>query len=207
LQIREVYIGVNFRFGADRGGDVDLLVRMGNELGFTAAAAPTVEVGGEIVSSTRVRMAVAEGRVEDAAGMLDRFVHIDGIVLEGKRLGRKLGFPTLNIEWENELVPSKGVYITAVYIPTFERAFPSVTNIGIRPTVYENSIVTMESHLLDFTADVYQERVRLFFLGRLRDEQHFASTTQLMAQIRRDVDTTREWFDARPVEGLDLILP
>jgi riboflavin kinase/FMN adenylyltransferase len=207
LEIREVFIGANFRFGADRGGDVELLREMGDELGFSAAAAPTVQVGGEIVSSTRVRNAVAEGRVEDAAEMLGRYVLIDGSVLEGKRLGRKLGFPTLNTEWENELVPAQGVYVTAVHIPSFQRTFPSVTNIGVRPTVYENSIVTMESHLLDFTADVYQEPVRLFFLARLREEMHFASTTQLMTQIRRDVDETRAWFGSRPVEGLDLILP
>ena len=139
--------------------------------------------------------------------MLGRYVLVDGRVLEGKRLGRKLGFPTLNIEWENELVPAQGVYISAVHIPSFQRTFPSVTNIGVRPTVYENSIVTMESHLLDFTADVYQEAVRLFFLARLRDELHFASTTQLMAQIRRDVEATRSWFDSNPVEELSLVLP
>jgi riboflavin kinase/FMN adenylyltransferase len=180
---------------------------MGEELGFTAAAAPTVEVNGEVVSSTRVRIAVAEGRVEEAAEMLGRFLLVDGSVLEGKRLGRKLGFPTLNIEWENELVPAEGVYITAVHIPSFQRSFPSVTNIGVRPTVYENSIVTMESHLLDFTADVYQEPVRIFFLARLRDEMHFVSTTQLMAQIRRDVDAAGEWFNSNSVEDLGLILP
>ena len=164
LGVREVYIGANFRFGNNRGGDVELLKAMGGELGFAAAAAPTVEMGGAPVSSTRVREAVAEGMVEEAAELLDRRVFIDGIVLQGKRLGRKLGFPTINIEVENELTPPKGVYITAVHIPSFSRTFPSVTNIGVRPTVYENSFVSVESHLLDFSADVYREPVRLFFL-------------------------------------------
>jgi riboflavin kinase/FMN adenylyltransferase len=207
LGAREVFIGANFRFGADRGGDVDLLARMGNELGFTAAAAPIVEVEGGVVSSTRVRDAVTEGRVELAATLLGRVMFIDGLVLEGKRLGRKLGFPTLNIEVENELQPAQGVYITAVHIPSFGRTFPSVTNVGIRPTVYENSIVTVETHLLDFTADVYQERVRLFFIRRLRDEQSFASTVQLMAQIRRDVEATRLFFLERSVDSLGLVTP
>ena len=206
LAAQEVYIGANFRFGADRGGDVDLLRKMGRELGFTAASAPTVKLAGEVVSTTRVRRALTEGRVGEAAGLLGRFTFVDGEVAVGKRLGSELGFPTLNLDWENELVPKQGVYITAVHIPSFRRTFPSVTNIGVRPTVYENSAVTMESHLLDFTADVYRERVRLFFLERLRDEQHFTTTTQLMAQIRRDVTAARTWWSTHAVESLDLVL-
>lgn len=207
LAVQEVYIGKNFRFGADRGGDVDLLTTMGNELGFRAASSPIVKHGGGVVSSTRVRQVVAEGGVEDAAGLLDRVVFIDGRVLEGKRLGRTLGFPTLNIEVENELIPDHGVYVTAVHIPSFDRTFPAVTNIGVRPTIYQNSLTTVESHLLDFTADVYRERVRLFFLRRLREERAFDSTTDLMGQIRRDVEVSREYFSERPVGELPLVLP
>ena len=206
LAVREVYIGKNFRFGADRGGDVELLTRMGDELGFEAASSPIVEYGGAVVSSTRVRESVAAGRVEEAAGLLDRTVFIDGHVLEGKRLGRTLGFPTLNIEVENELQPDRGVYVTAVHIPSFDRTFPAVTNIGVRPTIYHNSLPTVESHLLDFTADVYRERVRLFFLHRLREERAFDSTTQLTAQIRLDVETSRNYFEEHPVGGLPLVL-
>jgi riboflavin kinase/FMN adenylyltransferase len=206
LAVREVYIGKNFRFGADRGGDVELLNRLGQELGFQAASSPIVEHSGGVVSSTRVRNAIGEGRVEEAGGLLDRAVFIDGRVLEGKRLGRTLGFPTLNIEVENELMPDRGVYVTAVQIPSFDRTFPAVTNIGVRPTIYQNSLTTVESHLLDFTADVYQERVRLFFLQRLREERTFATTTQLMAQIRRDVTASRSYFEHRPIDSLPLVL-
>ena len=207
LAVREVYIGDNFRFGADRGGDVGLLTSMGAELGFEAAAAPIVEAEGSVISSTRVRQAVADGRVEEVVALLGRSVFIDGAVLEGKRLGRTLGFPTLNIEVENELVPSDGVYITAVHIPSFARTFPAVTNIGVRPTVYQNSLTTVESHLLDFTADVYQEQVRLFFLERVREERRFESTLELMAQIRRDVGQARLYFDHHPLDQLPLVLP
>jgi riboflavin kinase/FMN adenylyltransferase len=206
LAVQEVYIGKNFRFGADRGGDVELLTRMGNELGFQAASSPIVKHRGGVVSSSRVRQAVAEGMVEEAAGLLDRAVYIDGSVLEGKRLGRTLGFPTLNIEVENELQPNRGVYVTAVQIPSFNRTFPAVTNIGVRPTIYQNSLTTVESHLIDFTADVYRERVRLFFLRRLREERTFDSTIQLMAQIRLDVDAARKYFEERAVEDLPLVL-
>ena len=207
LAVREVYIGDNFRFGADRGGDVGLLTSMGAELGFEAAAAPIVEAEGSVISSTRVRQAVADGRVEEVVALLGRSVFIDGAVLEGKRLGRTLGFPTLNIEVENELVPANGVYITAVHIPSFARTFPAVTNIGVRPTVYQNSLTTVESHLLDFTADVYQEQVRLFFLERVREERRFESTLELMAQIRRDVGQARLYFDHHPLDQLPLVLP
>ena len=207
LAIREVYIGANFRFGADRGGDVPLLERMGEDYGFKAADSPIVEASGGVVSSTRVRETIALGEVEEAAVMLGRHVYIDGCVLEGKRLGRKLGFPTLNIQVENELHPANGVYITAVHIPSFGRTFASVTNIGTRPTVYENSILTVETHLLDFMADVYQEPVRLFFIRRIREEISFSTTVQLMAQIQKDVEATRLFFLQNPVESLGLITP
>ena len=206
LAVQEVYIGKNFRFGADRGGDVELLTRLGDELGFQAASSPIVEHGGGVVSSTRVRLAVADGEVEEAGGLLARTVFIDGRVLEGKRLGRTLGFPTLNIEVENELQPDHGVYVTAVHIPSFNRTFPAVTNIGVRPTIYQNSLTTVESHLLDFTADVYRERVRLFFLQRLREERTFDSTPQLMAQIRLDVEASRKYFEEHSVEDLPMVL-
>jgi riboflavin kinase/FMN adenylyltransferase len=207
LGIEEAYIGANFRFGADRGGDVALLESMGRELGFKAAASPIVELDGGVVSSTRVRQAVADGRVEEAASMLGRHVFIDGCVLEGKRLGRKLGFPTLNIEVENEIEPACGVYVSAVHIPSFGRTFSSVTNVGTRPTVYENSILTIETHLLDFTADVYRESVRLFFVKRLRDEVSFPSTVQLMAQIQKDVEASRLYFLQNSIEDLGFIVP
>jgi riboflavin kinase/FMN adenylyltransferase len=207
LAVREVYIGKNFRFGADRGGDVELLRAMGDQYGFRAASAPIVEAEGGVVSSTRVREAVTAGRVEEAAKLLARAVFVDGPVLEGKRLGRTLGFPTLNIEMENEIEPRHGVYVTAVHIPSFGRTFPAVTNIGVRPTVYQNSLTTVESHLLDFTADVYGERIRLFFLLRLREERTFNSTTQLMSQIRLDVDRARRFFEKHPVDTQPLVLP
>lgn len=207
LGVQEVYIGNNFRFGADRGGDVVLLKSMGEDLGFTAGAAPIVEAAGGVVSSTRVRETIEMGHVEEVATLLGRNFFIDGRVLEGKRLGRTLGFPTLNIEVENEIEPDHGVYVTLVNIPSFDRTFAAVTNIGVRPTVYQNSMTTVESHLLDFTADVYQERVRLFFLSRLRDEQAFSSTMKLMAQIRADVEAAREFFAAHPTKDMELILP
>ncbi|MEJ2188371.1 MAG: bifunctional riboflavin kinase/FAD synthetase [Acidobacteriota bacterium] len=207
LAVREIYIGANFRFGADRTGDVDLLRTMGTDNGFRAEAAPIVTALGGVVSSSRVREAVATGRVGEAQELLGRAVFIDGSVLEGKKLGRTLGFPTINVEVENELAPGHGVYITVVHIASFGKFFPAVTNIGVRPTVYQDSLTTIESHLLDFTADVYREHVRIFFLEKLREERTFPSTVELMAQIRSDVEKARAFFSNNRLEELSLVLP
>jgi len=190
----EVRLGANFRFGAGRRGDVGFLTTIGRELGFTVVGVEPLVDGGEVISSTRVRREIAHGRVEEAWRLLARPYFVDGAVYRGERMGRQLGFPTINIEVENELLPAHGVYVTAVDIPSFSRVFASVTNIGVRPTVYENYKVTVESHVLDFTGDVYREQVRLFFLRRLRDERVFPSSVELVAQISRDVEATRLHF-------------
>ena len=205
LGVVEVYIGANFRFGADRGGDVELLRRLGRELGFTAASAPTVEVDGEVVSSSRVRAEVATGRVEAARRLLGRAVAVDGHVREGERLGRTLGFPTLNLAVENDLLPHSGVYITAADVPSDGRVFPSVTNIGVRPTVSDRGRVSVESHLLGFDGDLYGQRVRVHFIRRLRDERTFASAGKLMEQIHADTRSARAWFEEHPVEDHELL--
>lgn len=207
LGIREVYIGANFRFGADRRGDVALLERMGEELGFRAAAWPTVLVDGEPVSSTRVRTAVASGDVGTAARLLGRPTFVDGLVVEGRRVGRRIGFPTLNVDVDNELLPATGVYVTATHLGDDPRPRPSVTNVGYRPTVSEGQVLTVETHLFDFDDDVYGSRSRIAFLTRLRGEQSFPSLDELRAQIGRDAAAAREWFDEHPLDGLNLVGP
>jgi len=206
LAPREVRIGANFRFGAGRQGDVEFLRRMSAELGFAVTGVEPVTDGGGAISSTRVRRVVAAGEVEEAWSLLGRPYFVDGVVLAGERMGRRIGFPTLNVRLENELAPAQGVYVTAVHIPSFGRVFPSATNYGKRPTVYENYPITMESHLLDFTADVYRENVRVFFLARLREERTFASSLELTAQIRKDVEATRVYFAAHGLPAGEMIL-
>lgn len=194
LAVREVRLGASFRLGAGREGDVDALSVASLELGFGVVGVSPVVLNDEPVSSTRVRREVARGHVEEAWRLLGRTYFVDGRVSVGKRMGRRLGFPTINIEVENELLPAHGVYITGVHLPSFGRVFGSVTNIGVRPTVYERSAVTVECHVVDFNADVYREDVRLFFLRRLRDERLFSSSMELVAQIRRDVEAARLHF-------------
>lgn len=201
----EVRLGADFRFGSRRLGDVNFLSTIGRELGFSVVGVEPLLDGGEPISSTRVRREIAHGRVEEAWRLLGRPFYVDGNVYRGERMGRQLGFPTINVEVENELLPAHGVYVTAVDIPSFSRVFPSATNIGVRPTVYENYKVTVESHVLDFTGDVYEEPVRLFFLRRLRDEMVFPSSVELVAQIDRDVETTRLYFAKHGLSEMELV--
>jgi riboflavin kinase / FMN adenylyltransferase len=205
LAPREVRLGSNFRFGAKRQGDVELLGRLGRDMGFTVTGVEPLVDGEEPISSTRVRREVAHGRVEEAARLLARVYFVDGRVYRGERMGRRLGFPTINVGVDNELIPAHGVYVTGLEIPSFGRVFPSATNIGVRPTIYENYHVTIESHVLDFVADVYHEEVRLFFYRRLRDERVFASSVELVAQIRQDTAQARVYFAQQGMRDAELV--
>jgi len=197
LRVREVVLGAHFAFGRGKRGDLALLERLGPECGFTAEGVEEVSVGGEPVSSTRIRKALAAGDVALARALLGRDYEVDGIVARGERVGRKIGYPTINLAPENELFPADGVYVTRIEIRSFERRFDAVTNIGRRPTVYEDFATTIETYVLDFNANVYGERVRLFFLERLREERKFPSVMALTEQIGRDIEATREFFRAK----------
>lgn len=207
LQPREVHLGQNFRFGHGREGDVAFLAQLGQQLGFVVAGMEPIHDQQGPISSSRIRRVVAEGEVEQACALLGRFFFVDGRVWQGQRMGRRLGFPTLNLEPENELLPAHGVYVTATYIPSFSRLFAGVTNVGVRPTLYENHRLTVETHLLDFTADVYQEPVRLFFLKRLREEKRFSGVMELASQVRQDIASARAYFAAANLPAERLILP
>ncbi len=196
LALAEVHVGSGFTFGHRREGDLALLQALGAEHGLTAAGVPEVTYRGERISSTRIRRAVAEGRMEDASAMLGRPYSLSGIVARGDRMGRRIGWPTINVATESGLVPADGVYAGRATFPSFPATFDCVTNIGTRPTVYENYQRVVESHVLDFSTDVYGERVELHFHKRLREERIFPSIMDLSAQIGRDVESAREYFAA-----------
>ena len=130
---------------------------------------------------------------------LGRTYFIDGRVATGRRLGRKIGFPTVNVDPANELHPGGGVYVTTSRFESFSRSFQSVTNIGVRPTLYENYAITIESHILDFDANVYGDTVRLYFHELLRREKQFRSALELTNQIRQDIDRSRRYFTRHPI--------
>ncbi len=199
LAARELHVGERFTFGRDKGGNFELLRRLGAEAGMQVVGLTDVVEDGAAISSTRIRGALEAGDVVLARKLLGRPYAMDGLVAKGDRMGRKIGFPTINLKPENELYPRDGVYLSTVYIDSFERTFGCVTNIGRRPTVYEDFATTIETYVLDFSSDVYGERIRLAFLGRLRDEKTFPSMLELTAQIRRDVEATRLHFERSPV--------
>jgi riboflavin kinase/FMN adenylyltransferase len=197
LRAAEIVLGAHFAFGRGKRGDLALLRRLGPEWGFATDGVEEVFHAGEPVSSTRVRDALARGDVALARDLLGREYEIDGIVARGERVGRKIGYPTINLAPENELFPADGVYVTRIGIRSFGRLFDSVTNIGRRPTVYEDFATTIETYVLDFSSNVYGERVRIFFFDRLREERTFPSVMALTEQIGRDIEATRDYFRNR----------
>jgi len=185
LHVAEVWVGANFLFGHDRSGNFSLLRSLGARYGFRAEKIDPVRYKDFVVSSTRVRRLVSEGRLDEAGALLGHYYAVDGTVVNGQKRGRELGFPTANICPENELVPPAGVYATTMNIEGV--AYPSITNIGTRPTFEtgEDSVV-IETHVLDFDKDVYGQKVRLGFVQRLRDEKKFDGVDALKAQIEAD---------------------
>jgi riboflavin kinase/FMN adenylyltransferase len=193
LHVGEVWVGANFLFGHDRTGNFSLLRMLGAQHGFKAEKIDPVRYREFVVSSTRIRRLVAEGRVDEAGALLGRQYFIDGTVVHGAERGRTIDFPTANLCTDNELVPPHGVYATTATIDGVAHA--SVTNIGIRPTVDETGAASIEAHLFDFEGDLYGASVRLGFVQRLRDERRFESLDLLRAQIAADCDRARVLFD------------
>ncbi|MEM6792535.1 MAG: bifunctional riboflavin kinase/FAD synthetase [Acidobacteriota bacterium] len=197
LAIEEVYVGSEFAFGKDREGSVELLATLGEELGFEVHGVEEELHRGEVISSTRIRRAVDEGELSLVMDMLGRPYSLYGTVVRGDRMGMRLGWPTINLQPENEHLPAQGVYCGRVRFDKLPGVFDCVVNVGTRPTVYENYQRVVESHILGFSAGVYGEKVEVSFYKRIRDERLFPSVMDLSAQIGRDVETTREYFSAR----------
>jgi riboflavin kinase/FMN adenylyltransferase len=189
--IRGICVGQTFLFGRRRSGDVALLRALGGELGFALHALPDVFLGGQPVSSTRIREAVHALQFDLAGQMLGRTYTLCGRVVAGARLGRKLGFPTANLDVAGTLVPPAGVYAAdARWGGQTRRA---AVNIGRRPTVYSTGGgLCVEAHLLDFAGDICGQEIELTFLKKLRDERPFPSAAALQQQITQDVAAVRE---------------
>jgi riboflavin kinase/FMN adenylyltransferase len=194
LKVVEVRIGSDFCFGAGRTGNLEKLTTAGQRYGFDVHGVAEVRVHGIRVSSSIVRDAIMKGAMRTVALALGRTYFIEGRVATGRRLGRRIGFPTVNVDPANELFPGSGVYVTTSRFESFARSFESVTNIGVRPTLYENYATTIESHILDFDSNVYEDTVRLYFHHLLRREQQFPSAMELTNQIRQDIEKSRGWF-------------
>jgi riboflavin kinase / FMN adenylyltransferase len=193
LRVAEVWVGANFLFGHDRTGNFTLLRVLGSRYGFRAEKIDPVRYKEFVVSSTRVRRLVSEGRVDEAGALLGHTYSLDGTVVRGDQRGRTIGFPTANLCTENELLPPHGVYATTARIRDVVHA--SVTNVGVRPTVDQSGRATIETHIFNFDRDIYGAPVRLGFVQRIRDERAFETLEQLQAQIAVDCDRARVLFD------------
>jgi riboflavin kinase/FMN adenylyltransferase len=193
LHVSEVWVGANFLFGHDRAGNFSLLRTLGGRYGFKAEKIDPVRYKDFVVSSTRIRRLVGEGRVDEAGALLGHQYGLDGTVVLGDQRGRTIGFPTANLCTENELVPPHGVYATTTRIG--EIVHPSVTNIGTRPTVDDSGRTTIETHIFNLDRDLYGASVRVGFVQRLRDERAFESLELLRAQIDTDCQRARVLFN------------
>ena len=183
LRVSEVWVGANFLFGHERSGNFSLLRTLGQRYGFRADKIDPVRYKDFVVSSTRVRRLVGEGRVDEAGALLGHGFYVDGTIVEGRRRGRELGFPTANLATDNELLPPHGVYATTMTIDGVVHA--GLTNIGTRPTFGETA-TTVETHVLGYAGDLYGRSVRLGFVLRLRDERRFEDVDALRMQIEAD---------------------
>ena len=192
LHASEVWVGANFLFGHDRAGNFSMLRSLGARYGFRTEKIDPVRYKDFVVSSTRVRRLVTEGRVDEAGALLGHHYFVDGVVVRGAGRGRELGFPTANVRTENELPPPSGVYATTVTIDDIVLA--SVTNIGTRPTFGDVDKPVIEVHIFDYDRDLYDRRVRVSFLQRLRDERAFPDVDALRAQIDADCRSARRLF-------------
>jgi riboflavin kinase/FMN adenylyltransferase len=193
LRAREVYLGRGFAFGRGREGTIEFLRAASAELGFFADEVVEVRLRKTRISSTRIRELLVEGRVNLARRMLGRPYGVEGRVAHGDRRGRTLGFPTANIRPHNRVVPRNGVYVTATLIEGAWRR--SITNVGVRPTFKaDEHEASIETHVLDWTGDLYGDVVRVRFLHRLRDERRFSGVDELKAQITRDTARARRYF-------------
>jgi riboflavin kinase / FMN adenylyltransferase len=193
LHVAEVWVGANFLFGHDRAGNFSVLRSLGARYGFRAEKIDPVRYKDFVVSSTRIRRLVGEGRVDEAGALLGHYYTIDGTVVHGRHRGRGLGFPTANLCSDNELIPPRGVYATTMTVDGI--AYPAMTNIGSRPTFESGEEVVVETHVLDLDRDLYGATLRLGFVQRLRDEKKFENVEALTQQIDADRGQARSLFD------------
>lgn len=192
LNVRHLIIGDDFRFGKGRQGDFAFLEAAGRRFGFTVEAMGTIQVNGERVSSSAVRHALTQGDMDHAARLLGRPYMIDGRVVHGDKLGRKLGFNTANIHIRHNPVPMTGVFAVEVE-GLGDHPLPGVANLGVRPTVGGTQPL-LEVHLFDFNRFIYGAHLTVRFLHKLRAEQKFPDFDALKAQIARDAAAARHYL-------------
>ena len=192
LDAKMVAAGFNYRFGENGSGNIQTLEELGKPLGIRVCGVDCVKQGNEVVSSTRIRQLIKKGEMMDANACLGRTFSIEGEVLSGNQIGRKMAFPTANLEFPKEqILPKFGVYITKTCADG--KWVPSITNVGQRPTVEEGKGY-IETHLLDYNGDLYGKKIEVTFCQYLRDIQKFPDIQSLQKQLNRDKETAKKYF-------------
>ncbi len=192
MALRELWVGPDARLGAGGRGTAPVLRELGQQLGYTVHEVQRLQVEDQIVSSTTIREALAEGQVAEAARLLGRPFAISGEVVHGDHRGATIGFPTANVAYAPEqLLPADGVYACRVLLPDDHDEYAAVTNVGLRPT-FGSLRRTIEAYLLDWNGDLYGQTIRVAFLRRLRGEQKFSGIDALITQIKADVAAARK---------------
>jgi riboflavin kinase/FMN adenylyltransferase len=195
IRIKEIIVGYDYAFGHNREGDIQLLRDMGKEFDFTVTEVEPVYAGNTLVSSTSIRNLILEGKISEANRLLGRDYQLMGEVVEGRRRGKPLlGYSTANLKLPEGLIPREGVYIVTVELEG--RLYQGLTNIGYNPT-FKNKVLSIETHILDFSADIVSQNIKVNFLARLRDEIRFGTAEELSQQITRDIEGAREFFRER----------
>jgi riboflavin kinase/FMN adenylyltransferase len=185
LKMQGIMVGPDFTLGRGGEGNTNLLRALGREMDFSVEVIPPYTINGEVVSSTLIRRALAQGDMRKVERLMGRYFYLGGKVITSDKRGRVLGFPTANLDIKpQQALPGNGIYATIAQVDG--KQFPSATNIGVRPTFGEGE-KTVETHLLNYKGDLYGKDMRLEFVQKLRDEQRFPSSEELKAQIEKDV--------------------
>ena len=191
LGIKGLIVGYDFKFGKGGKGNVKYLAAKSTQYGFFFDIQEAITLDNEKVGSNRIRRMIQEGDVKKAGLHLGRPYMIGGTVMAGDGRGRTIGFPTINLQTEFPLIPGRGVYVSSVEIGG--KRLPAVTNIGFNPT-FDGQSLTIETYIMDFSQDLYNQKVALYFLDRIRDEVKFSSVDELKDRIRKDVEIARAYF-------------
>ena len=185
LKMQGIVVGSDFALGRSGEGNINLLRTLGHEMKFSVEVIPPYTLNGEVVSSTLIRQALIQGDMRRIEKLMGRYFYLRGKVITSDKRGRLLGFPTANLDIKpQQALPGNGIYATITQIDG--KRFPSATNIGIRPTFGEREKI-VETHLLNYKGDLYGKEIRVEFVQKLRDEQRFPSSEELMIQIGKDI--------------------
>ncbi len=190
LHSRFIVVGYDFHFGRKRKGNFGLLKMMSQKLGFNAFKIDKVVIDNITVSSTNIRNLLREGNIKQASKLLGRPYSMSGKIIKGDGIGRLIGYPTANLDFGNIITPKNGVYATKIKID--DEVYPSVTNVGIRPTVTSSEELRVETHILNFDKDIYYKKVVLEFVDLIRDESRFDSFEDLKKQIALDCQKVKK---------------